>query len=229
MDTKGLIYEVAKPGHDDQIVMRYNPSAYPDFKIRILCASGYAWTGNGYDTKRTIPTSKTEISKASPDENIFSVALMMDFGKFNLFTAGDLQWEATSSAPWLNADEGIIPVVNKVEVMKASHHGSTNANSEELVNKLCPQTVWINPWRSEQPGIPCMRRFVAANPDVSFFTTGIVESSKAPLAEVENNFKSWSGHIVIRVFPDGKYYVYVLDDSDESYIVKSIHGPYISE
>lgn len=42
MDTKGLIYEVAKPGHDDQIVMRYNPSAYPDFKIRILCASGYA-------------------------------------------------------------------------------------------------------------------------------------------------------------------------------------------
>ena len=229
MDTKGLIYEVAKPGHDDQIVMRYNPSAYPDFKIRILCASGYAWTGNGYDTRRTIPTSKTEISKASPDENIFSVALMMDFGKFNLFTAGDLQWEATSSAPWLNADEGIIPVVNKVEVMKASHHGSTNANSEELVNKLCPQTVWINPWRSEQPGIPCMRRFVAANSDVSFFTTGIVESSKAPLAEVENNFKSWSGHIVMRVFPDGKYYVYVLDDNDESYTVKSIHGPYISE
>ena len=62
----------------------------------------------------------------------------MDFGKFNLSLQETFNEEATSSAPWLNADEGIIPVVNKVEVMKASHHGSTNANSEELVNKLLP-------------------------------------------------------------------------------------------
>lgn len=230
MDTKGLIYETAKPGYDDQIVLKYNPSQFPDFKIRILCANGYAWTGVGNETKRTIPLDRTEISGAKPDENIFSVAFMLDFGKFNLFSAGDLQWEYSgSSNEWQNADAPIVPVVNQVEVMKASHHGSTNANSQELVDKLNPQVVWVNPWRTEQPGIPCMRRFVATNPDVNIFTTNIVESSKAPLMEVADNFKSWNGHLVIRVNPDGQYMVYVLDDNDQNYTVKSIHGPYQSK
>lgn len=230
LDTRGLTYEKAKPGHADQIVMRHNPSSYPDFNVRILCASGYAWTGTGTETKRTLPISNNEVKSGSPDENIFSIAFMMNFGKFNLFSAGDLQWEfEKESTAWKNADAGIIPVVNKVEVMKASHHGSTNANSAELIDKLDPQVVWVNPWRTEQPGIPCIRRFVAKNPNVNIFSTNIADGSKEPLMEAADNFKSWNGHVVIRVYPDGKYYVYVLDDNDENYTVKAIHGPYISE
>lgn len=228
MDTKGTVYEAAKVGSNTQIGLKYNPSKYPEFEIRILCASGYAWTGDGENTTRTIPLIKSQITAQNPDENIFSVAFMLNYGKFNLFTAGDLQWEANNNAPWLNADQGILPVVSEVEVMKASHHGSTNANSVELVDKLNPQVVWVNPWRSEQPGYPCVKRFVDRNPDVDIFTTNIVESSKAPLSSVSDNFKSWNGHIVIRVQHDGSYMVYVLDDNDESYRVKSIHGPYRS-
>lgn len=230
IDTKNLIHETVLPGHDDQIVLRYNPSEYPEFKIRVLCANGYAWTGNGNETIRTIPADKTAISSVNPDENIFSIAFMLDFGKFNLFSAGDLQWEYSGSgSEWQNAESPIIPVVRKVEVMKASHHGSTNANSKELVDKLNPQVVWINPWRTEQPGIPCIRRFVSTNPDVDIFTTNIDEGSKAPLMEAADNFKSWNGHIVMRVRQDGSYMIYVLDDNDQNYIVKSIHGPYYSE
>lgn len=230
IDTKGLVYEVARPGHDDQIVMRYNPSAYPDFKIRILCASGYVWTGTGTETRRTIPMERSVIEAAKPDENIFSVAFQLDFGKFNLFSAGDLQWEYKGeSNAWQNADAPLLPILQKVEVMKASHHGSTNANSEELVNVLSPDVVWVNPWRTEQPGIPCMRRFKAINPDVNVFTTNICPESRPALDEVADRFLSWNGHIVIRVYPDGKYYVYILDDNDQNYIVKSIHGPYMCE
>jgi poly(3-hydroxyalkanoate) synthetase len=39
--------------------------------------------------------------------------------------------------------------------------------------------------------------------------------------------KATSGHIVIRVAPKGKkYWVYTLDDSDQHYRVKQIHGPF---
>lgn len=229
IDSKGTVYESAKVGHNDQIVLKYNPSKYPGFDIRILAASGYAWTGEGMQTKRTIPTDLSEVSSAKPDENMFSVAMTVNYGKFNLFTAGDMQYEgATSSRPWLNADAAILDVVGEVEVMKASHHGSTNANSPELIDKLNPQAIWVNPWRSEQPGYPCIKRFVDKNPSIDIFSTNIVESSKAPLASVADNFKSWNGHIVIRVQPDGTYKIYILDDNDQSYRVKAIFGPYQS-
>jgi hypothetical protein len=38
------------------------------------------------------------------------------------------------------------------------------------------------------------------------------------------------GHIVMRVAPGGmSYRVFVLDDSDETMRIKSIHGPYTSQ
>ncbi len=229
MSTNGTMYEKALPGHDDQIVMKYNPGKYPQFKTRILCASGYAWTGNGTETRRTIPVLREDITKASPDENIYSVALQIDYGNFNLYTAGDLQHEHRTGYEWMDAEEQIVPVVGEVEVMKASHHGSTNANSVNLINKLRPQTVWVNPWRTEQPGAPAVQRMVNANPDVNIFCTNIDEGSKAPLAPYADNFKCWNGHVVMRVYPDGHYMVYVLDDNDQNYKVKSIFGPYQSK
>lgn len=44
-----------------------------------------------------------------------------------------------------------------------------------------------------------------------------------------NHIKAWSGHIVVRVAKNGDYTVFVLDDTDRNYKVKSIHGPYKSE
>ena len=39
-----------------------------------------------------------------------------------------------------------------------------------------------------------------------------------------------NGHVVIRVKEGGdEFYVYMLDDSDFEYRVKSIHGPYNSK
>ena len=70
---------------------------------------------------------------------------------------------------------------------------------------------------------------VNANPDVNIFCTNIDEGSKAPLAPYADNFKCWNGHVVMRVYPDGHYMVYVLDDNDQNYKVKSIFGPYQSK
>lgn len=47
---------------------------------------------------------------------------------------------------------------------------------------------------------------------------------------IVNNLKDYNGHIVVRVVPGGnEYYVYLLDDTDFNFKVKSIHGPYSSK
>lgn len=227
-DTKGTIYEVAQPGHIDQIVMKYNADKFPGFKVRVLCASGYAWTGEGQEAKRTIPLDRNDITAASADENIYSVAMQLDYGNFNLYTGGDIQYEHRNGYEWTDAEAQIAPVLGHVEVMKGSHHGSSNANSQEILEKLTPNTVWCNPWRTQQPGAPAVSRMVNVNPDVNIFLTNIDEGSKAPLAPYNDNFKAWNGHMVMRVYPDGKYMVYMLDDNDQNYRVKEIFGPYES-
>lgn len=229
MDTRGTVYEAANVGHTDQIKMNYNPEKFPGFKVRVLCASGYAWTGQGMEKKRTVPVMRDEITKGSPEENIYSVGLQLDYGNFNLYTAGDLQFEHRAGYEWVDGEAQIVPVMSEVEVMKASHHGSSNANGQALLEKLKPSVVLVSPWRTEQPGAPAVQRMVSLNPDTDIFCTNIDEGSKAPLAPFNSNFKSWNGHVVVRVYPDGKYMVYVLDDNDLNYTVKAIHGPYTSK
>jgi hypothetical protein len=44
-----------------------------------------------------------------------------------------------------------------------------------------------------------------------------------------DKMKSQQGHIVIRVDPGGdSYMIYILDDSEENFKIKTLHGPYES-
>ena len=229
IETQGTVYETALPGHVDQVVMKYNPDKFKNFQVRILCASGYAWSGVGQESVRTIPLAREDVKKASADENIYSIAFQLDYGDFNLYSAGDLQYEHRTGYEWTDGEAQIAPLLGEVEVMKGSHHGSSNANGEEILNALRPQTVWVNPWRTQQPGAPAVQRMVTANPDVNIFCTTMDEGSKAPLRPFADNFKSLDGHIVMRIYPDGHYMVYILDDTDMNYKVKAIFGPYQSK
>jgi hypothetical protein len=59
------------------------------------------------------------------------------------------------------------------------------------------------------------------------FTTGVLAPTRAVLGERLNQFRSTQGHIVVRVDADGETFrIFVLDDSDENYVVKAVHGPY---
>ncbi|MDE7408281.1 MAG: hypothetical protein K2M76_07660, partial [Muribaculaceae bacterium] len=100
---------------------------------------------------------------------------------------------------------------------------------DELLGVLKPNTVLVSPWREVHPLAATIGRFVKARPDVNIFTTDVHVSNKSSLNPYVNNIKAWSGHVVVRVAPSGEYMVYMLDDTDQSYKVKSIHGPYRSE
>lgn len=233
--TKGTVYEEANVGHADQVVMTHNPSKYNDFSIRILCGGGKYWTGTGENWKANYPTKAdgspdvATIKADDPKENVYSVGFMLSFGKFDLFTAGDLQYNGRTATPWFDSEKPLIPVVKQVEVMKACHHGTSNTNSPELLKVLAPSTLLISPWRTVQPNPETLARFKAVNQNVNMFTTGVETQNKALLNDISSSMKSWGGHIVVRVAPNGEYKVYVLDDNNQQYKVKSIHGKYFSK
>lgn len=235
--TKGTVHEVAKVGHIDQFVLTHEPSKYPDFKIRVLCGSGYYWTGQGEEVMCNLPVGsdgkpdKSKINKANPKENIYSVALMLEWGKFNNFNGGDLICTdgtagVAPSEAWLNAEAPVAKVADRVEVMMANHHGIGNANSFALMNALKPATVVITPWRDAQPKTATLDVMAATVPTADIFSTDIASGYLTKLAKYK--LSAHEGHVVIRVDETGKYKVFILDNSDCSYKVAGIFGPYKS-
>ncbi len=121
-------------------------------------------------------------------------------------------------------------VVPEVDVMKASHHGTSNCNGVEILNSLKPKTVIIHPWRDVQPNNETISRMFTANRDVQIFSTNMTEANKPRLGSNLSRMQATEGHIVVRVSPGGNdYYVYVLDDTNQDYIVTGVFGPYPSK
>lgn len=233
--AKGTVYETAKAGHTDQLRLNHSPAAYSGFTIRVLCSGGYYWTGNGDDARFNLPQNADgspdtdAIKMMSPKENIYSIAMMLKWGDFDFFTGGDLQYNNRGICSWLDSEAPLCDVVGKVEVMKANHHGNNNANSPELMEKLSPQTLLINTWRDGQPKPGALKDIVDASPYVDIFATGVSAEQKTKIAAYSQRFASYDGHIVVRVAANGTYKVFILDDSNQNYTVKAIHGPYKSK
>lgn len=236
--AKGTVHKVAKVGHTDQFVLNHEAAKYPDFKVRVLSGSGYYWTGQGEESKCNLPLGsdgkpdKTKIKKADPKENIYSVALMVEWGKFNNFNGGDLICTdgtagVAPSQAWLDAEAPLVNVVDQVELMMANHHGIGNANSFALMNALKPATVILTPWRDAQPKAATLDVMAATIPSADLFSTDITSNHLAKLSKYK--FASHEGHVVVRVDAEGKYKVYTLDNSDSSFKVSGIFGPYLSK
>lgn len=232
--SKGSVYETAEVGHTDQLKLNHEPSGYPDFSIRILCGSGYYWSGSGQTSRFNLPIKEDgspdvdAIKMVSPKENIYSIAIMLKWGLFDMFSGGDLQYNNREIRSWLDAESPLCKLVGNVEVMKANHHGNNNANSPELLDCLQPQTLLVNTWRDGQPKPGAIKDIVSTCPNINIFTTGVSEGQRSKLSAYNNRFKSWDGHVVVRVAADGQYKVFVLDDMNQTYKIKSIHGAYRS-
>ena len=124
--------------------------------------------------------------------------------------------------------DDIDDAVGQVEAMKANHHGSHDANGEYLLSTMDPQVLIFQTWNDEHPHVNTMNRLPGSIPDADVFITNLDASLRStyPSATTEM-FRSESGHYVIRVAPGGaEYYVYVLEDDDESMDVTSVFGPY---
>lgn len=233
--SQGTVREKVRVGANDQIVMVHKPSATDAFEVRNLAAGGYVWTGTGTESATRLPSTAELKKMGSSDagqcgENVMSVALHVRLGAFDWFTGGDCQYNGRSTYAYKDIEAPIAKVMKKVEAMKANHHCTANTNSAELLAVLRPDVLVASSWRDVQPRAETMTRFIKANSEVKIFATNLTDNNKATLASQGfdiGRMSAISGHIVLRVHPSGsRFWVYVLDDSDESYKVSKAFGPY---
>ena len=208
-EHNGLRVERFLVGSDRQIVPRYSPEAYPCFKVFGYAASGMVWNG------REIVDTKARY------ENGMSCAFLLSYGKFDYFTSGDMNQKNTCQVTARS-------IGRKIEAMKAHHHMSNEGTYAIEAEDYHPQVVVTQSFyeRDIQPHQDIIKKY-SESQDMFFTNLPMTFVEAAP--EVYKNCKCTGGHIVIRVSPEGEFYVYVLDDTDKEYKVKSIHGPYKSE
>ncbi len=232
--ASGMVREKVRVGANDQIVMRHNPSLTGAFEVRNLAAGGYVWTGTGTESATLLPSTAELKKKGASDagqcgENVMSISLHVRLGSFDWYTGGDSQYNGRSTYTYKDIEAPIAKVMGKVEAMKANHHCTANTNSPELLAVLRPDVLVASAWRDVQPRAETMNRFITANPGVRIFATNLTDNNRSTLAAAGfdvGRMACTGGHVVIRVHPSGsKYWVYVLDDTNEEYKVTKITGP----
>lgn len=232
----GTVRETLVPGRTDQVVLLHDTDSYKkNFYVRTIAASGDIWTGIGTNVNTTyLPSSEETINNLyRASENVNSCCFHLKYGFFDFFSGGDIQYGGRSTHSWLDIELPISKVLGKLEVMKASHHGTANTNSQELLNAAKPEHVVIGVWNSVQPNPDTIKRFLKANSKTRFFLTNLTDENRKTLTDdgVDLSvFSATGGHIVVRVAPGGrKYRIYVLDDTNQDYKVKAILGPYTAQ
>lgn len=231
---RGLRVERVEAGRNDQIGLLHNRSHYPEFEIRNIAVNGHVWTGVGSVTRNHFPELSALPKTNYPAENKCSIALRISYGKFDYFTGGDLDVRdveiASPSDQWKNIERPVALAAGPVEVYKVNHHANYDATSPFLLSILRPQVSIASTWGASQPAMSVHRRLhsTATYPghrDV--FYTNMMEATLAALHV--DRIKTPTGHIVVRVKPGGgEFFVYVLEDTDETYRIKAVYGPYQS-
>lgn len=236
IENNKAVAEQFKVGHNDQIVLVNKPEKYPNFEIRNIAANGHVWTGFGSNEHNCFPELKDLDKKNYPPENKCSIAFRLSYGRFDYFSGGDLDVRSAdtggSADQWKDIETPVALVTGPVDVCKANHHGNYDANSVTFLRTLRPRVIIIHTWLVNQPDFGIWRRMISQETYLGprdVYATNIMEGTRTFFGEEIEKMKSQNGHIVIRVNPGGEsYFIYILDDSNENFEVKTVHGPYIS-
>lgn len=229
-ENKGVEIEQFRPGKTDQIVLTHSAEEFPNFQVRNIAANGVVWTGVEDITRDYfIPTSQLKSKADWPDENQCSIVFRVSYGPFDYFTGADLP--SVTTHDWQCLEVPVGTVTGPVEAMKSNHHMNYDAMGVPILRALRPQVIVVHNAKAQQPDIEVLRRIQSktrAYPGKkAVFSTNEHPATKFVAYPNTEQMPARQGHIVIRVLPGGeKFYVYCLEDSDFSYNVKSIHGPY---
>ena len=78
-----------------------------------------------------------------PDENDYSIALLLRMGRLDYFTAGDLSGDTLTASQggysYHDLETHAAALVKDVDVYRVSHHGSSHASNATLLAQLAPR------------------------------------------------------------------------------------------
>lgn len=220
------------PGVLDQLRLR-QPDKFPEFHIRNIASSGVIWTGHGEGTQQYIPADA--IKDCRYDENPFSNVIKLSYGKFSYYSGGDIPGVPNYTQPWWrDVETPVAAVVGPVSAMTLDHHGNRDTVNGNMLRALRPRVIVQQNWLSAQPGEEVVVRlaskeFYPGPRDV--FATGMAAETRAAIGPLMDQvYRSYHGHVVIRVAPGGATYeVFILNDEDTAREVIAHFGPYAAE
>ncbi len=232
--NNSITFEKSVAGSKEQITLKNYPERYHDsFEIRNIISNGALWTGIGNTTKNLFPELASLQPGQYPSENMCSIGIKLSYGGFDYFSGGDMPGVLRFGSPmWQDIETPVSQIVGPVEALIVDHHGNRDSQNDRLLAALRPQVLVIPVWSSDHPGHDVLDRMLSETiypGPRAIFATDMLEANKLVIGEMLQKLKSDSGHIVIRVSEKGeRFQVIILEDNNESRIIKSVHGPYYS-
>jgi beta-lactamase superfamily II metal-dependent hydrolase len=231
--NNGMQVDRLKPGRNDQIVLLRAAAKYPNFEVRNIASNGEVWTGVGTNTRAQFPRIADLKPEDYPTENMCSAGIRVSYGKFDFYSGGDIPGAHRDGAPiWNDMETPVAQAVGPVEVSVLNHHGNRDSQNGYFISALRPQVFLMSVWSADHPAHDVLERMYSEKlypgpRDV--FATNMLDANRLVIGPLLDRLKSAQGHIVVRVEPGGdRFRVIVLDDSAETYRVKSVDGPYLS-
>ena len=221
----------ARAGSSDQLALRHNASAYPNFSARILSVNGEVWTGSGERAKAMFPSPQKLAGTLLPSENMCCVSLRIQYGAFRYYSGGDLTCDTEyGRLPWRDIETPVANSARPVSVAVANHHGYFDACGPAMVRALRPR-VWVLPtWHVSHPAMNVMANIFSTElypGDRSVFAVGMTPEALLTTERFSSSLSSSDGHVVIRVPPTGREFtVHVMDARDELGTVVKSFGPF---
>ena len=232
--AKRMTVSPAQAGSTTQIVPVRGAGATAPFDVRIVSVNNRVWTGRGTEAAVRFPALDTiAVPEDRPTENMCSVTLRITYGAFNYFTGGDMPGYPVPGAPaWHDTETEVAKAIGPTDVHVVNHHGSIEEENLFWLATLKSRVMVLPAWSATHPSADVLKRMLSRRvyPEPrDIFVTLFRDPTKAAIGARATQVASDHGHVVIRVEPGGaKYWVFVLDDTTETYKVRSVHGPYES-
>ena len=232
MAQRGLKVERFAAGRSDQFTLLRDAAKYPNFSIRNVAVNGEVWTGVGGNTVLTYPPLASLKPEEYPRENPSSAVIKLSYGNFDYFHGGDLSASEIAAEPWRDMEAPVAKAIGPADVIKLNHHGNGDGTTEFFLRHVRPRVFIIPVWSSDHPGQRVLQRLYSQQiypGPRDGFAIGMLPANKDVIGPLLGQLKSDQGHILVRVDPGGaRYWVLILEDSDESNNVKAKFGPYES-
>jgi hypothetical protein len=230
--NSGLVVERLQPGRSDQIVPVRSPANYPEFQVRNIMANGEVWTGIAAGTRRHLPDLKDIPKEDWPTENMCSAGIRISYGKFDYYTGGDIPGIPFEGFPlWHDIETPVAQAVGPVDAALLNHHGYIDSMNAFFISTLRPRVWILNVWESAHPTARVYSRLQSTRlypGPRDIFSTSMHEANRQVVVGLDK-LASSQGHVVLRVAPGGdSFRILILDDSAETFGIKSLHGPYES-
>ncbi len=253
MERHQAVVERFKPGANDQIVLRRDPAKHANFEVRQLMANAEVWTGQGTKARSRFPATDEPNENACSTGFRLRYGPFDYYTGGDI--PGVLTAEASLKTPlsagrgpvkeWRDMESPVAWVTGPVDVAMLNHHGGSDTTNAFFLSVVKPRVVLAQIWATPQISPAVLQRLLSEDiypgPRDIFTTNGLwpgrrehlvatygEESALRHVAGLEK-LTATQGHLVVRVAPGGaSYQMIVLEDSDESFRIKSVHGPYES-